>query len=137
MNRAARNSEFQVSLRHVLGMYTHAACPDSFGGIDFDERYASFFRFARELGKECRPRGICNAFGKTMVVGHPGHLQVFDTDDPKLIDDLAAFLMGEVLSPPRNPFMHTGDHLTGLAPLRCPFGMFGVPALYLHKSFLF
>src|SRR6266851_2698545 len=113
MNSTARTSEYPDIKRHLLAMSTPAACLACIGGIDFDERSASFFRFARELGKECRPRGICNAFGKTMVVGHPGHLQVFDTDDPKLIDDLAAFLMGEVLSPPRNPFMHTGDHFTG------------------------
>ena len=61
-------------------MSTGAARLTRIGRIDFDERSASFFRFARELGKECRPRGICNALGKTMIVNHAVDLQVFDTE---------------------------------------------------------
>ncbi len=66
-------------------MSTPAAGLTRVGRLDFDERSASFFRFARELGKKCRPRGICNAFGKTMVVFHPSDSEVFHTDDPKAI----------------------------------------------------
>ena len=68
-------------------MSTPAAGLTRVGRLDFDERSASFFRFARELGKKCRPRGICNAFGKTMVVYHPIDSEVFHTDDPKAIEE--------------------------------------------------
>src|SRR3989442_15626562 len=92
---------------HLLAMSTPAACLAGIGRIDFDKRSASFFRFARELGKEGRPRGITDAFGKTMVVSHAVDLEVFHTDDTKRVDDLATFLVGEVLSSECNPFMDT------------------------------
>ena len=70
------------------------------GGIDFDQRSASFFRFARELTKEGRPRGVCNAFRQTMVMNHPIHREVFDANDPIGVDDFTALLMGKILSSP-------------------------------------
>jgi len=123
---------------HLLPMSTDAACLTRIGRIDFDQLSASFFRFARELTKECRPRGICNAFGKTVVVNHAVHLEVFYTDDPIGIDNLTTILMGEVLTPPGNPLMHASHDFAMLASLWSAFGKLSVLALRFGKSlFLF
>src|SRR6266699_573158 len=114
---------------HLLPMSTDAACLTRIGRIDFDQLSASFFRFARELTKERRPRGVCNAFCKTMIVNHPVHVKVFDADHPKAIYDLATFLMREVLPSELDAFMHTRDHLTVLATLRGPLGKLSMLAL--------
>ena len=76
LNMTARTIEYAFRERHLLTMCTGAACLTRIGGIDFDERSASFSRFADELVKECRPRGICNAFRKTVVMNHAVHREV-------------------------------------------------------------
>ena len=85
--------------RYLLPVMAPAAILRRIGRINFDERSASFFRFADELGKECRPRGITDAFGETMVMNHAVHVEVFYADDPVGIDNLAAILIGEVVTP--------------------------------------
>src|SRR6266852_5722430 len=105
-------------------MMAPAAILARIGRIDFDKLSASFFRFARELAKECRPRGVCNTFGKTVIVEHTVYAEVFYTDDPVGIDDLATVLMGEVLTSPRDTLMHMGDHLTVFTALWCAFCKF-------------
>ena len=107
------------------------------GGIDFDQRSASFFRFARELTKEGRPRGVCNAFRQTMVMNHPIHREVFDANDPIGVDDLTALLMGKILSSPSDAFMHTGYCFAMLASSSGAFRQFGMFALYLRQRLLF
>jgi len=82
-------------------------------------------------------RGVYNAFGETMVMGHAVDLQVFDTDDPVRVDDLVAFLVGEILPPPSNPLMHTGYSLTVFAAFWCPFGKPGMLALDFGKGLFF
>src|SRR5213083_1558479 len=100
MGMTAGTIKYPNIQRHLLAMSTSAAGLTRVGRIDFDERSASFFRFARELGKECRPRGICNAFGKTMIMRHAVDHQVLHGNQAKGLDDLAAFLVREVLSTP-------------------------------------
>ena len=112
-------------------MSTPAACLARIGRIDFDERSASFFRFARELAKECRPRGIRNAFSKTMGMDHAIDAEVLHADHTEAIDDLAAVLMGEVVTPEADTLMDTSHHLTMCVAFRCPFRKFGVLALHL------
>ncbi len=134
----AGTSEDPLTQWQGLSMSTLAAHLTRIGRIDFDEHPASLFRFARELGKEGRPRGIGNALGKTMILGHGLHLQVFHTDKPISIDDLAACLMGEVLTPPGNPLMHASHDFAMLASLWSAFGKLSVLALRFGKSlFLF
>jgi hypothetical protein len=123
--------------RQLLPMMAPAAILRRIGRGDFDKHSASFFRFARELGKECRPRGICNALGKTMVVNHAAHLEVFCADDPVGIDNLTALLMGEVLSSEADAFMDTGHYLPVLASLWRTLSKFGVLTLYVGKCFFF
>src|SRR6266516_4988431 len=126
----ARTIEYSFRQGHLLSMSTHAACLTRIGWIDFDKRSASFFRFARELSKECRPRGICNAFGQTVIMNHSVDLQVFHTDDPETIYDLAAFLVGEVVSSEGDPLMHSCSDLAVLLSLRRVFRKFGVFPLH-------
>ena len=123
--------------RHLLSMMASAALLRRIGRIDFDERSASFFRFARELGKEYRPRGICNALGKTMMMDHAVHLQVFHTDDAEPVNNLTAFLVGEVLPSPVDTLMDSCHDLPMLPSLWCALSKLGVLALYPGKSFLF
>ena len=68
---------------------------------------------------------------------HPIHREVFDTDDSKGIDDLAALLVGEVLPPPCDSFMDSRNGFPVFASLRSPFRQFGVLTLYLCQCFLF
>src|SRR5947209_19871342 len=95
--------------RHLLPMVTPAAILGCIGRIHFDEGSPSFFRFGGQTRKELRPRGIGNALGKTMVMNHTVDMQVLDTDGAEAINNLAAFLMREVVSSERNAFMHTSD----------------------------
>src|SRR5450759_5196631 len=85
---------------HLLPMVAPAAILCRVGRIDFDEHSASFFRFARELVKELRPRRVTDALGQTMGVNHPIDVEIFDTDHPELIDDLSTLLMGEIVAAP-------------------------------------
>src|SRR6266496_3868369 len=122
MGMTAGTIKYPNIQRYLLAMSTSAAGLTRVGRIDFDERSASFFRFARELGKEGRPRGICNTFRKTMVMGHAVDMQVFHADDPMYVDDLTTMLMGEVFSTESNSFMHTGYHFAVLTSLWSTFG---------------
>src|SRR2546429_3565664 len=75
MRRTAGTIEDTDIQGYLLPMSTPATGLARIGRIDFDELASSFFRFGVQLGKEGRPRGICNAFRKTMVVGHAVHLR--------------------------------------------------------------
>ena len=121
----------------MVSMPTVIAGLAEVGWIDFDEHSASFFRFARELGKECRPRGITYALGKTMITKHTVHAEVFYADDAVGRDDLTAFLMGEVLPSPGDTLMNSCHDLTMLPPLWCALSKLRVLALYPGKGFLF
>jgi len=133
----ARTIEYPDIQGHLLPMSTLATCLTRIGGVHLRELSTSFFRFARQFAEKFRPRGIYNAFRQTMIVNHPVHVQVFDADDTKSINDLAAFLMGEVITPEPNTFMHPRYNLTMLPTLRCAFNQFGVFTLDFGKGFLF
>ena len=118
-------------------MVTPAAILRCVGRVDFDTRSASFFRFARQsLNKPC-PRGIVNAFGKTMIVNHAVHVKIFYTDHTKSVYDLSRLLVGEVIPSERDTLMHTSDNLAMFSALRCPFRKFGVRALDTDQGLLF
>src|SRR5258705_9592031 len=129
--------EYLFRQGHFFPMSTPAACLAGIGRIDFDERPASLFRFAGQLSKERRPRRIMNALGQTMVMGHAVDMQIFYTDDPVRIDDLPAFLMGEVLPSPRDTLMDSRHSLPVLPSLRCTLGKFGVLPIDFCEGFLF
>ncbi len=122
---------------HLLPMVAPAAILTGVGRVDLDERSASFFRFAREVVKELRPRRVTDAFCQTMVVNHPVDLEVFDADRPEAVNDLPTLLMGEVLAPECNTLMHPRNGLAMLAPLWCAFRQFGVLALHLSPRLFF
>lgn len=72
-----------------------------------------------------------------MVVNHPVDMQVFYTDDAKLIDDFPALLMSEVFPFPSNLLIDTSHCMTMLPPCECAFRQIGMLALDVRKSFLF
>jgi hypothetical protein len=123
--------------RHFLPMMTPAAFLTGVGGVYFDKRPASFFRFARKFVEKPCPRGIMNAFRKTMIVGHPIDVQVFHTDDGKAIDNATAFLVREVVTSEGDPLMHPGDGFSVLTAFRCAFGQLGMRALDVCQRLLF
>src|ERR1700694_3632815 len=119
---------------HLLPVVTPTAILRRVGRVDFDTRSASFFRFARQSVKKSCPRGILNAFGETMVMHHPVHVQVFDTDHTETIDDLPTFLVGEVIPSEGDTLMHTCHNLTVFASLPRTFRQLGVLTLYFGQS---
>ena len=123
--------------RHGLPMVTPTAILRRVGRIDFESSSASFFRFAEQLVKKSRPGGICNALGKTMVVGHALHMQVFHGNDAVVIDDLAAFLVSEIIPPESDALMDTGNGFAMFATFWRPFGKLRMLALHFGKSLLF
>jgi hypothetical protein len=127
-----------LTQRHLLPMMAPTTILCGVGRIDFDERSASFFRFARELVKEGRPGRVTDAFGETMIVHHPVDVQIFHTDHPKTVYNLPALLMGEVLTPERDALMDTRYDFAMLTPFGCTLCQFGVLALHLgQRLFLF
>ncbi len=130
----ARTIEYSFRQGHLLSMSTHAACLTRIGWIDFDKRSASFFRFARELTKEGRPRGIGNTFGETVVMHHAVHAQILDRYHAKSLDDGTRLLMGEVLSSEGDTLMNTCHDLAMLPPFSCPFGKLRMLALHPSQS---
>src|SRR2546427_3207738 len=133
----ARTSEYSDIQWHLLPVSTLAACLTRIGRIDFDKLPTSFFRFVGQLTKEGRPRGISNALGQTMAMGHPVDLQVFHADDPKAINDLSTLLMGKVISTEMDTLMHTSYGFAVRTPLGCTLGKLGVLALDFRQGFLF
>lgn len=119
--------------RHLLPMPTPATGLRRIGGIDSYQLSASLFRFTRELVEECRPRHIADRFCQTMVMNHSVHIQVFYTDNAKLVGNLSAVLMGKVFAPPCNALIHSGNSLMMFASLWRSFGQFTVLALDFGK----
>src|SRR5947209_6607641 len=122
---------------HLLPMVTPATVLGRIGRIDFDEGSPSFFRFGGQSVKELRPRGVCNAFSKTMVMGHAVDMQVFDRNDTETVYDLPGFLMGKIISPESSPLMHTSNNLAMLTTLGSTLRQFALLALHFGKGFLF
>src|SRR6266496_1950073 len=103
--------------QHLLPMMTPAAILTGIGRVDFDERSASFFRFARELSQERRPCCVTDAFCQTMIVNHPVHKKVFHADHPEAVNDLPALLVREIVASEGDALMNTRYFLTVLTPL--------------------
>src|SRR6266852_6039515 len=137
MSITARTSEYALRERHRLSMSTDAAGLTRVGRIDFDQDSPSFCRFGVQMGKEGRPRGVRNAFGKTMVVHHPVDGQILNSNDAISIHDGTGVLVSEVLSTPGNTFMHPRYHLPMLLSLRRSPGKLGVLALHFCQGLLF
>ncbi len=87
----------------------------------------------RKKVRELAPRDVMDAFGKTMVVRHPLDREVFNSNQVKGVDDMAAVLMGEVAAPPRNPFMDASYHFALSGALRRPLLLLGQATLGLGK----
>ena len=137
MNMTARTIEDPHIQGHLLPMSTDAACLTRIGRIDSHIYPASFFRFAGQFAEKCRPRGITDAFGQTMVVNHSVHMQVFDADRTKAVYNLPGLLMGKVISTEFNPLMNSGYNLAVLPTKRSAFSHLSVLALDFGQGFLF
>ncbi len=137
MQTTAGTIEYPTREWHLLPVSTLAACLTRRGRIHSDKGSTSFFRFAGQLCKETRPRGIGNAFGKAMIVNHALDVQVFNGNEAIGIDNLSTDLMREIFPFEGDPLMHTGNGFAMLAPLRTPFCQFGMLALHFCQCFLF
>ncbi len=137
VNMTAWTSEDTDIQGHLLSMSTGATRLTRIGRVHLHKLPASFFRFARQFAKKLRPRGIGNAVGQAMIMGHMVDVQVFHADDSKAINNLAAFLMREVVTSELNPLVYTSDNLAMLPTLRRTLSKFAVLALHTGKGFLF
>ncbi len=98
---------------------------------------ASFCRFAGQFAEKCRPGRVVNAFCQAMIMRHPVDVQIFNRNDARTINDLAAFLVGEIVSFELDTFMDTGDNLAMFPTLRCSLGELAVFALDADKLLFF
>ena len=137
MSMTAGTIEYPFREWHLLAMSTLTACLARIGRVDFHQMTASLFRFARHLREKRRPRGIGNAFGKTMVLDHPVDRQIFHSDQAVGIDNLPTFLVREVFALPCNSLMDASDGFPMVVAFWCALGKFAVLALDFGKGFLF
>ena len=77
-------------------------------------RRNNFFRFVQRVLDRSSPRGIHYRFGKTVVLDYMGDTHVLEHDQPKLVDQVATELMGEVLVSVYNPLVNTHNHFAPL-----------------------
>ncbi len=122
---------------HLLPMVTPAAILRCIGRINFDELSASFFRFAGQFPEKFRPGGICNALCQTMIVNQTVHMQVFYANRTETVDDLSTLLMGEIVTPERNPLMYPGYYLAMFPSLSCAFGKLTMFAVDFRQCLFF
>lgn len=72
-----------------------------------------------------------------MIVQHAVDGQILNGNDPKSIDNGAACLVREVVTPPRYPLMHAGNRFPALSPLCCALCQCAVLALDFRQGLLF
>ena len=126
-----------LTQRHLLPVVTPAAILTGVGRIHLHQLPTSFFRFVGQFAEEFRPRGICNTFGKAMVMGHALHVQVFNADYPETVDNTPGLLVSEIVAPKRDTLMHPRNDFAMFPPLRRTFGLLRVLALDFGQSLLF
>src|SRR5437588_1182415 len=122
---------------HGLSMSTGATGLTRVGRVHFDKLSPSFFRFARQFAEELRPRGIGNAFGKAMVMGHTINVQVFHANRTETVYDLPRLLVSEVVTPELDTLMYPRDNLAVFSPFRRALRKLTMLALHLCQGFLF
>src|SRR5262245_5660777 len=66
------------------------------GRIHLDYLTASFFRFARQDRDELTPSRVADALGEMMIPDHHSHVQIFNGDCVKLLDEIERLLVMEV-----------------------------------------
>ncbi len=71
------------------------------------------------------------------MVHHAVDVKVFHADHPKPINDLAAFLMGKVVTSELDPLMHSCHDLAVLAPKRSAFRKLRMLPVHFGQGFLF
>jgi hypothetical protein len=86
------------------------------------QRLPSICCFVSEVCGKLRPRGIDNTLGQTVVMHHPVHGQVFNSDDSKPLDQAAAFLVRKVVASIGDALMHAGNNRAALRSFNRAFG---------------
>src|SRR2546421_1447939 len=137
MNMTARTIEYTDIQGHLLSMSTGATCLTRIGWIDFDQLPASFFRFAGQFAEELRPRGICNALRKTMVMGHSVNMEVFNRNHTETVYDLPTFLVREVIPSKLDTLVNPCYYLTVLATFRGTLRQLTMFTLHFRQSLFF
>ena len=100
-----------VGQRHLLPMTTGGTGLGRIGRIHLPELPTSIFSFVREKEEELRPRHVTDASVQASVGVHFVDSNILNKDPSIRIDDLSGFLMGEVGSLERDPFMDLRHHL--------------------------
>ena len=97
--------------RHLLPMATGGTGLACVGRIHLPVLPTSICSFVREKGEELRPRHVTDASVQASVGVHFVDRNILNKDPSIRIDDLSGFLMGEVGSLERDPFMDLRHHL--------------------------
>jgi hypothetical protein len=82
------------------------------------------------------PRSIVNRLSKAMVFHHLLDIEVFKSNNPKSLNQLATFLMGKVLPLPGNSLMHFGNNLAAFTSAYGSLFLFRQATLSFLKFFL-
>src|SRR5262245_28148315 len=69
------------------------------GRIHLDYLTTSFFRFVRQDRDELTPSCVADALGEMMILNHSSHVQIFNGDCVKLLDEIEHRLVIEVRAP--------------------------------------
>lgn len=88
--------------------------------VNLDIHPTSIFRFVLDALSELIPSYITNASIHTtpVTIHHVLDLQLLDSNDAKLVNQLPCFLVGKVMPPVSYPFVDTGYDLLRLSSLR-------------------
>jgi putative transposase len=86
------------------------------GRIHLDYLTASLFRFALQDQDELTPSHVADALGEMMILHHSSHVQIFDGDCVKLLDEIERCLVVEVRALASNLLMLPGQQFDCLTP---------------------
>jgi len=88
--------------------------------VNFDIHPTSLFRFVLDALSKLSPSYITNASIHTtpVTIHHVLDLQLLDSNDAKLVNQLPCFLVDKVMPPVSYPFVDTGYDFLGLSSLR-------------------
>lgn len=137
MKFAAGTIEYPFIQWHRLSEPTPATILASISRVNFDEYSASFCRFASQHIKETRPSRVRYAFGKGTVFNHAVDRQIFHENTTVTVHNLAAVLVGEVITPELDTLVSSGYYPVLFSTLFRTFREFITLGLYRHQRLFF
>jgi len=123
--------------RHFLSMAAFAAILACVGWIHGDKSTSGPFCLDVQLLEKSRPRSVHNASCQTVVVNHAVHVQVFDYDGTKLVNEFSGPLVGKIPSFVSDAFVNPSHDFPPFCSFRCAFCGLCQTTLGFSQGFLF